>query len=188
MLGCLFLWPGIITLVKFIGVKHPTLAIWGGMFTILGLIGRVFHGGIDHMAFQLVNVQSLELATKAVSDSYQAFHIVRYLNGWMMAGWDPVGNRCLPFRHIGALSLGSIRLHVLPALRHPQRYKIRVYIPDTWTLHSISPTRCQSVARRSAAFTQGNNLGYRIYSGRDCIYCAFNPLPGNYAALIIVSF
>lgn len=87
VLGCIFLWPGIITLVRFIGVKHPTLAIWGGMFTILGLIGRVFHGGIDHMAFQLVNVQSLEFATKAVSDSYQAFHIVRYLNGWMMAGW-----------------------------------------------------------------------------------------------------
>lgn len=87
VLGCLFLWPGIITLVRLIAVKHPTLAIWGGMFTILGLIGRVFHGGIDHMAFQLVNVQSLDLATQAVSDSYQSFHIVRYLNGWMMAGW-----------------------------------------------------------------------------------------------------
>lgn len=39
------------------------------------------------MAFQLVNVQSLELATKAVSDSYQAFHIIRYFNGMMMVGW-----------------------------------------------------------------------------------------------------
>lgn len=87
VLGCIFLWPGIIVLVRFIAVKHPVLAIWGGMFTILGLIGRVFHGGIDHLAFQLVKVQNLELATKAVSDSYQAFHIVRYLNGWMMAGW-----------------------------------------------------------------------------------------------------
>jgi len=32
-------------------------------------------------------VQSLELATKAVSDSYQAFHIIRYFNGMMMVGW-----------------------------------------------------------------------------------------------------
>ncbi|HHV72901.1 MAG TPA: hypothetical protein GXX38_09910, partial [Clostridia bacterium] len=48
VLGCLFLWPGVITLARFIGMKHPTLAVWGGMFTILGLIGRVFHGGIDH--------------------------------------------------------------------------------------------------------------------------------------------
>jgi len=87
VLGCLFLWPGIITLVRFIGRKHPVLAIWGGMFTILGLMGRVFHGGIDHLAFQLVNVQSLELAVKAVSDSYHAFHIVRYFNGMMMFGW-----------------------------------------------------------------------------------------------------
>ncbi|MCG7213239.1 hypothetical protein [Paenibacillus mucilaginosus] len=87
VLGCLFLWPGIITLVRFIGMKHPALAIWGGMFTILGLIGRVFHGAIDHMAFQLVNVQSLVLADKAVNDSYHAFHIVRYFNGMMMFGW-----------------------------------------------------------------------------------------------------
>ncbi|WP_426446555.1 hypothetical protein ACP26L_22525 [Paenibacillus sp. S-38] len=87
VLGCLFLWPGIITLARFIGSKHPVLAIWGGMFTILGLMGRVFHGGIDHMAFQLVNVQSLDLAAKAVSDSYHAFHIVRYFNGMMMFGW-----------------------------------------------------------------------------------------------------
>ncbi|MGD6993566.1 hypothetical protein [Sutcliffiella horikoshii] len=57
------------------------------MFTILGLIGRVFHGGIDHMAFQLVDVQSLALAKNAVSDSYHAFHIVRYFNGMMMFGW-----------------------------------------------------------------------------------------------------
>lgn len=102
VLGCLFLWPGIITLVRFIGMKYPTLAIWGGMFTILGLIGRVFHGGIDHMAFQLVNVQTLELATKAVNDSYQVFHIVRYLNGWMMAGWVLLA--------IGAYRSGTIGL------------------------------------------------------------------------------
>jgi len=87
VLGCIFLLPGILTLVRFIGRKYPVLAIWAGMFTILGLVGRVFHGGIDHMAFQLVNVQSLELAIQAVNDSYQAFHVVRYLNGWMMAGW-----------------------------------------------------------------------------------------------------
>ena len=28
VLGCLFLWPGIITLVRFIAVKHLNLAIW----------------------------------------------------------------------------------------------------------------------------------------------------------------
>lgn len=87
VLGCLFLWPGILTLVRLIGIKHPVLAVWGGMVTILGIIGRVFHGGIDHLAFQLVNVQSLDAATKAVSDSYHAFHVIRHFNGMMMAGW-----------------------------------------------------------------------------------------------------
>jgi len=51
------------------------------------VVGRVFHGGIDHLAFQLVNVQSLEAARAAVRDSYQVFHVVRYFTGMMMIGW-----------------------------------------------------------------------------------------------------
>ncbi|MCM3717908.1 hypothetical protein [Fictibacillus phosphorivorans] len=74
------------------------------MFTIIGLIGRVFHGGIDHLAFQLVNVQSLELAKNAVNDSYQVFHIIRYFNGWMMAGWV-------------LLAIGAYRSHTLGLIR-----------------------------------------------------------------------
>ncbi|HEY1016571.1 MAG TPA: hypothetical protein VGE07_27920 [Herpetosiphonaceae bacterium] len=54
---------------------------------ILGLFTRVFHAGIDHLAFQLVRVQSLEQATQAVDASYRAFHVFRYLNGGIMAGW-----------------------------------------------------------------------------------------------------
>lgn len=104
VLGCFFLWPGIITLSRMIGFKHPALAIWGGIFAIMGLMGRVFHGGIDHLAFQLVNVQSLELATKAVSDSYQVFHIVRYFNGMMMIGW-------------AVLAIGAYRAGVLGKFR-----------------------------------------------------------------------
>ncbi|MBN9319106.1 MAG: hypothetical protein BGN86_02230 [Caulobacterales bacterium 68-7] len=87
VVGCMFTWPGIVTLARAIGQTHPVLATWGGMFAIMGLIGRVFHGGIDHLAFQLVNVQSLEAATAAVRDSYQVFHVVRYFNGMMMIGW-----------------------------------------------------------------------------------------------------
>ena len=87
VLGCLFLWPGIITLASTIGRRFPGLAVWGGMVTILGLIGRVFHGGIDHMAFQLVDVQSLDEAIHAVDASYHAFHVIRYFNGMMMIGW-----------------------------------------------------------------------------------------------------
>jgi hypothetical protein len=123
VLGCIFLWPGVITLVRFIGMKHPALAVWGGMFTILGLIGRVFHGGIDHLAFQLVNAQSLELATKAVNDSYQVFHIIRYFNGWMMAGWVLLAigayrSRTLgPIRSIALASMFFLPLGTLKGTR-----------------------------------------------------------------------
>ncbi len=66
---------------------YPVLAMLGGTITILGLMGRMFHGGIDHLAFQLVNVQSLESAIQAVDDQYQTVHVVKYFNGAIMVGW-----------------------------------------------------------------------------------------------------
>ena len=115
VLGCLFLWPGIITLARFIGATHPVLAVWAGMFTILGLIGRVFHGGIDHMAFQLVNVQSLDAATAAVDDSYHAFHIIRYFNGMMMIGWILLAIGAYRSRTLGLIrSVALASMFILP--------------------------------------------------------------------------
>ncbi|HSK98406.1 MAG TPA: hypothetical protein VK891_17400 [Euzebyales bacterium] len=115
VLGCLFLWPGIITLARLIGMEYPVLAVWAGMFTILGLIGRVFHGGIDHMAFQLVNVQSLEAATRAVDDSYHAFHIIRYFNGMMMIGWILLAIGAYRSRTLGLVrSLALASMFILP--------------------------------------------------------------------------
>ena len=42
---------------------------------------------MDHLAFQLVRVQDLKLATKAVADFYSAFHITAALNGAILFGW-----------------------------------------------------------------------------------------------------
>jgi hypothetical protein len=86
-LGCLFTWPAVITVSRLIGMRFPALAIIGGITVVLGLMGRVFHAGIDHLAFQLVNVQGLDTAIDAVDQSYLAFHVVRYFNGMMMVGW-----------------------------------------------------------------------------------------------------
>lgn len=86
-LGCLFTWPAIVTLSRLIGRRHPVLATIGGTVAVLGLLGRLFHAGIDHLAFQLVEVQGLEAAIQAVDESYQFFHVVRYFNGMMMVGW-----------------------------------------------------------------------------------------------------
>src|SRR5262249_40724744 len=74
--GNILLCPAIATLARLIGATRPGLALWGGTFVIFGLFARTFHAGIDHLAFQMVRVQSLEHATKAVADSYGAFHIV----------------------------------------------------------------------------------------------------------------
>ena len=86
-LGSVVLCFGIISLATLIGSWNRVWGIWGGTLAILGLFTRTFHAGIDHLAFQLVEVQSQELAWQAVSDSYRAFHVFRHLNGTIMAGW-----------------------------------------------------------------------------------------------------
>jgi hypothetical protein len=86
-LGHVTLIFAVLTLTGLIGRWSRVWAAWAGALAILGLFTRTFHAGIDHMAFQLVQVQSLEQATRAVDDSYRAFHAFRYLNGAIMAGW-----------------------------------------------------------------------------------------------------
>jgi len=85
--GTIVLWPAILTLTHLIGRTKPDWAAWGGTFVMLGLFARTFHYGINHMAFQLVKLQSLQQATKVVADSYGAFHIVSVLSGTILFGW-----------------------------------------------------------------------------------------------------
>lgn len=86
-LGHVTLIFAVLTLTALIGRWNRVWAAWAGSLAILGLFTRTFHGGIDHLAFQLVQVQSLEQAVQAVDDSYRAFHAFRYLNGAIMMGW-----------------------------------------------------------------------------------------------------
>lgn len=85
--GNILLWPAIVTLARQIGLKKPGWAVWGGTLVILGLFARTFHYGINHLAFQLVEVQNLQLATRAIADSYGAFHIVATLSAAILFGW-----------------------------------------------------------------------------------------------------
>jgi len=85
--GNILLFPAIITLARMIGKKKSQLALWGGMFVMLGLFARTFQGGINHLAFQLVNVQGLESATKTIADLYGAFNLMATLNGTILFGW-----------------------------------------------------------------------------------------------------
>lgn len=87
VIGNILLWPAIITLATIIGRTKPQLALWGGCFVIFGLFARTFHAGIDHLAFQLVLVQGLDTAQKAVADAYGGFNIIATLNGTILTGW-----------------------------------------------------------------------------------------------------
>ncbi|GAB3900253.1 hypothetical protein GCM10028803_22780 [Larkinella knui] len=100
--GTILLWPAILTLSRLIGQTKPGWAVWGGTLVILGLFARTFHYGINHLAFQLVRVQNLESAIRAVADSYGAFHIVATLSAAVMFGWIVLA--------IGAYLSGTLNL------------------------------------------------------------------------------
>lgn len=105
--GNILMWPAIATIARLIGAKKPVWALWGGALTILGLFERTFHAGVDHFAFQLFHVQDLQLATKAVADSYVAvsygpFDLIGALGFVVLFGW--------PILAIGAYRSGTLGL------------------------------------------------------------------------------
>lgn len=118
--GNILLWPAIITLARYVGIRKSQWALWGGTFVILGLFARSFHAGVDYFAFQLVHLQGLEMATKTVADSYGSFHIVSTLNGAILLGWGVLAIgaylsgtlglvRSIAFACMSALMLGVLK-------------------------------------------------------------------------------
>ncbi|MFZ3499170.1 hypothetical protein ACODT5_39175 [Streptomyces sp. 5.8] len=85
--GTVLLWPAVAALASRIGRRSPGLALWGGIFAVLGLFARTFHAGVDHLAFQLADRQGAEAATRFVGETYGAFHIFSALNLAIMGGW-----------------------------------------------------------------------------------------------------
>ncbi|MGI5492933.1 hypothetical protein [Microtetraspora malaysiensis] len=85
--GNVLLWPAVIALVRRISPASPRLALWGGVMVMLGLFARTFHAGVNHLAFQLVDVQGLAAARKAVADAYGAFHVFQSLSVAIFFGW-----------------------------------------------------------------------------------------------------
>src|SRR5690606_10936220 len=85
--GNILLWPGIMALVHHIGQSKSALATWGGVMVIFGLFARTFHAGVDHLAFQLVEIHSVEMAVSTVRKSYGAFHVALMFNLFILLGW-----------------------------------------------------------------------------------------------------
>jgi hypothetical protein len=104
--GVILLVLGILTLVRLIGVKKPALALWGGIFGIFGLLCRMYHAGVDNLAYWLVHFQGLEIATKVIRESYpynyQGFYVVATILFSGMVGWFVLA--------IGAYRSGTLNL------------------------------------------------------------------------------
>ncbi|WP_329430690.1 hypothetical protein OG339_22930 [Streptosporangium sp. NBC_01495] len=142
--GNVLMWPAVATLARLIGVTRPGWAVWGGTLVTLGLFTRTFHGGIDHLAFQLVDVQGLEAATRAVSDSYTAWHLFRLPALAVVVGWI-------------VLAIGAYRSGVLGPVRS-------IALGCMWvlalgTLKGTEPQSLLAVAGLCVAFVP---LGVRV--------------------------
>ena len=116
---------GVLTAAEIVGRTRPALATCGGLLVLLGLFGRTFHAGADHLAFQLVAPLGVPSATGVIGRSYGAAHIVAALNPAIMFGW-PV------------LALGAWRAGVLPwwramALASMAALMLGVLKGSTWT-------------------------------------------------------
>ncbi|MFF3444901.1 hypothetical protein [Streptosporangium sp. NPDC002721] len=85
--GIVLLAPAVMAVAGRIGLSHPRWALWGGGLVLAGLFARVFHAGVSHLAFQLVDVRGLDLTRGAVGDQYSAFHVFQTLNVAVLAGW-----------------------------------------------------------------------------------------------------
>jgi hypothetical protein len=83
--GVVLLWPAVTALGRRIGPS--AWARWGVTLVVIGLFGRVFHAGVSHLAFQLVDVLGLEAAQRAVEGTYGAFHVFKATNVCIMGGW-----------------------------------------------------------------------------------------------------
>jgi hypothetical protein len=112
--GILLMWPAILTVVSMIQQTKPSWAKWGGLFVIFGLIARIFHAGVDHLAYQLVRIEGLEPATNSVADSYGAYHIFSFLNLAILLGWIVLAIGAYRSKTLGLLR--SIALALMSAL------------------------------------------------------------------------
>lgn len=101
--GAVLLWPAVTALARRIAVAHPGWARWGVTLVVLGLFGRVFHAGVSHLAFHLVDALGLAAAQRAVEATYGAFHVFKAVNVCIMGGWIVLAAGAYRARALGAV-------------------------------------------------------------------------------------
>lgn len=87
VVGNILLWPAIITISRLIGLQKPMWGILGGSMVLFGLFVRTFHGGVDHLAFQLVDIHGVDMARETIANAYGAYYAVSIFTPLIMFGW-----------------------------------------------------------------------------------------------------
>ncbi|MFD2795555.1 hypothetical protein ACFS27_18495 [Promicromonospora vindobonensis] len=85
--GHLLLWPAVVLLAGRVAARSPGWGLWGGALVLSGTVARVFHAGMDHMAFRFADAAGVSVATEAVSATYGSFQIFSALNLPILVGW-----------------------------------------------------------------------------------------------------
>jgi hypothetical protein len=107
--GVVLLSPAVAALARRIGATYPGWAAWGGTLVVLGLFGRVFHAGVSHLAFQMVDALGPAAAHQAVSSTYGAFHLFKATNVAIMGGWIVLAIGAYRARAFGGGVAGTAR-------------------------------------------------------------------------------
>ncbi|KID29133.1 hypothetical protein HQ32_03423 [Prauserella sp. Am3] len=119
-LGVLLLVPAVIAVASGIGVRAPGWALWGGILTVLGLGARLFFAGVDHLAFQLVDLEGYRTAHDVVDGAYPAFYVLATVNPANLVGWLVLAVGAWRARTFGGLqcaALGAMAFLVVGILK-----------------------------------------------------------------------
>ncbi|MEJ3652945.1 hypothetical protein WEH80_08175 [Actinomycetes bacterium KLBMP 9759] len=104
--GLVVLVPAFLALTGLIAREQPGWAFWGATAAVVGSAVRIFQEGVAHLALHLVDVQGLEVATRAVAETYGAGYVLSPLTFVDNIAWS-------------VLAVGAYRARVLgwlPAL------------------------------------------------------------------------
>lgn len=127
IISFILMWPALLTLTRLIGAKKPGWAMWGGLLAMTGLFVWLFHEGVNYLAFQLVNVQGLETATKAIADSYTSWYVLYPLVFTDNLGWLVLAIGAYRSGTLGwfrSLALASMAAHYSGVLKGSDLYQV----------------------------------------------------------------
>ncbi|MFC4627007.1 hypothetical protein ACFO6V_02095 [Promicromonospora alba] len=85
--GNLVLLPAVLLLAGRVAARSPGWGLWGGLLVLAGTVARVFHSGMDHMAFRFADALGARATEAAVSATYGSFQIFSVLNVAILVGW-----------------------------------------------------------------------------------------------------